>query len=153
MKKRGFEIVKGYENKNINIPVRKTSLSAGYDIESAEDKVIPSFNIGTKPTLIKTGLKCYMENDEYLMLVNRSSNPAKRGLVLANSVGIIDADYYNNPDNDGHLMYAFYNYSKEDITIKKGDTIGQAIFMKYLLVDNDSSNGERKGGFGSTDKE
>lgn len=153
MKKRRFEIVKGYENKNINIPVRKTSLSAGYDIESAEDIVIPSFNIGTKPTLIKTGLKCYMENDEYLMLVNRSSNPVKRGLVLANSVGIIDADYYNNPDNDGHLMYAFYNYSKEDITIKKGDTIGQAIFMKYLLVDNDSSNDERKGGFGSTDKE
>lgn len=153
MKKRGFEIVKGYENKNINLPVRKTKLSAGYDIESAEDIVIPSFNIGTKPTLIKTGLKCYMENDEYLMLVNRSSNPVKRGLVLANSVGIIDADYYNNPDNDGHLMYAFYNYSKEDITIKKGDIIGQAIFMKYLLVDNDSSNGERKGGFGSTDKE
>lgn len=153
MKKRGFEIVKGYENKNINIPVRKTSLSAGYDIESAEDIVIPSFKVGTKPTLIKTGLKCYMENDEYLMLVNRSSNPVKRGLVLANSVGIIDADYYNNPDNDGHLMYAFYNYSKEDITIKKGDIIGQAIFMKYLLVDNDSSNGERKGGFGSTDKE
>lgn len=153
MKKRGFEIVKGYENKNINIPVRKTSLSAGYDIESAEDIVIPSFKVGTKPTLIKTGLKCYMENDEYLMLVNRSSNPVKRGLVLANSVGIIDVDYYNNPDNYGHLMYAFYNYSKEDITIKKGDTIGQAIFMKYLLVDNDSSNGERKGGFGSTDKE
>lgn len=153
MKKRGFEIVKGYENKNINIPVRKTSLSAGYDIESAEEIVIPSFRMGTKPTLIKTGLKCYMENDEYLMLVNRSSNPVKRGLVLANSVGIIDADYYNNPDNDGHLMYAFYNYSKEDITIKKGDIIGQAIFMKYLLVDNDSSNGERKGGFGSTDKE
>lgn len=153
MKKRGFEIVKGYENKNINLPVRKTKLSAGYDIEAAEDIVIPSFKVGTKPTLIKTGLKCYMQNDEYLMLVNRSSNPVKRGLVLANSVGIIDADYYNNPDNDGHLMYAFYNYSKEDITIKKGDIIGQAIFMKYLLVDNDSSNGERKGGFGSTDKE
>ena len=152
MKNRGFEIVKGYENKNINIPVRKTKLSAGYDIEAAEDIVIPSFKVGTKPTLIKTGLKCYMQNDEYLMLVNRSSNPVKRGLVLANSVGIIDADYYNNPDNDGHLMYAFYNYSKEDIIIKKGDTIGQAIFMKHLLVDNDSSNGERKGGFGSTDK-
>ena len=153
MKKRGFEIVKGYENKNINIPVRKTKLSAGYDIEAAEDIVIPSFKVGTKPTLIKTGLKCYMQNDEYLMLVNRSSNPVKRGLVLANSVGIIDADYNNNPDNDGHLMYAFYNYSKEDIIIKKGDTIGQAIFMKYLVVDNDSSESTRTGGFGSTDKE
>ena len=153
MKNRGFEIVKGYENKNINLPVRKTKLSAGYDIEAAEDIVIPSFKVGTKPTLIKTGLKCYMQNDEYLMLVNRSSNPVKRGLVLANSVGIIDADYYNNPDNDGHLMYAFYNYFNEDITIKKGDTIGQAIFMKYLVVDNDSSEGTRTGGFGSTDKE
>lgn len=153
MKNRGFEIVKGYENKNINLPVRKTSLSAGYDIESAEDTLIPSFKIGMKPTLVKTGLKCFMESDEYLMLTNRSSNPVKRGLVLANSIGIIDADYYNNPDNDGHLLFAFYNYFNEDLLIKKGDTIGQAIFMKYLIVDNDSSKGERIGGFGSTDKE
>ena len=71
---------------------------------------------------------------------------------MANSVGIIDSDYYENPDNDGHFMFAFYNFKEEDVEIKKGDCIGQVIFMKYLTVDNDNATGERKGGFGSTDK-
>lgn len=152
MKTRGFEVAKDFLDKDIHIPVRKTKYSAGYDIEAAEDTVIPAFKFGMKPTLVKTGLKAYMMDDEYLMLVNRSSNPGKKGLVLANSVGIIDADYYNNPDNDGHLMFAYYNYFEEDLVIKKGDTIGQAIFMKYLTVDKDSSEGVRTGGFGSTDR-
>lgn len=152
MKTRGFEVANGFLDSDIHIPVRKTKYSAGYDIEAAEDTIIPAFKFGMKPTLVKTGLKAYMMDDEYLMLVNRSSNPGKKGLVLANSVGIIDADYYNNPDNDGHLMFAYYNYFEEDLVIKKGDTIGQAIFMKYLIVDNDSSEGVRTGGFGSTDR-
>ena len=150
-KQRGFEIVKGYENQNIHIPVRKTQYSAGYDIESAENVVIPAFKAGQKPVLVKTGLKAYCQNDEYIMLTNRSSNPGKRGLVMANSVGIIDYDYYGNEDNDGHFMFAFYNFFDHDVTIKKGDAIGQAIFMKYLTTDNDSADGVRKGGFGSTD--
>ena len=87
---RGFEVAKGFEDKQINLPVRKTKYSAGYDIEAAEDCVIPSFKKGMKPTLVKTGLKAYMQDDEYLMLCNRSSNPGKRGLILANGVGIID---------------------------------------------------------------
>ena len=106
---RGFEVAKGFENEGVNMPVRKTKFSAGYDIEAAEDCVIPAFKLGQKPTLVKTGLKAYMQEDEYLMLCNRSSNPFKKGLVLANSIGIIDADYYGNPDNDGAFMYAFYN--------------------------------------------
>ena len=121
---RGFEIAKGFENSGINIPVRKTKYSAGYDVEAAEDCIIPVFKLGQKPTLIKTGLKAYMQNDEYLMLCNRSSNPFKKGLVLANSVGIVDADYYGNPDNDGAFMFAFYNVFDKDIEIKKGDAIG-----------------------------
>ena len=149
-KLRGFEIAKGFENKGINIPVRKTKYSAGYDIEAAEDVVIPSFKKGMSPTLIKTGLKAYMQDDEMLLLYNRSSNPKKRGLIMANSVGIIDKDYYGNPDNDGHFMFAFYNIKEEDVEIKKGDAIGQAIFQKYLVVDDDSSQGKREGGFGST---
>lgn len=149
---RGFEIAKGFEDKQINMPIRKTKFSAGYDIEAAEDCTIPSFKKGMKPTLVKTGLKSYMADDEYLMLVNRSSNPGKKGLVLANSVGIIDKDYYGNPDNDGHIMFAFFNIKEEDIQIKKGDAIGQAIFQKYLSVDNDNAQGERAGGFGSTNK-
>ena len=149
---RGFEIVKGFEDKQINLPVRKTKYSAGYDIEAAEDTVIPSFKKGNKPTLVKTGIKAYMGEDEVLILANRSSNPGKKGLILANSIGVIDSDYYGNPDNDGHIMFAFYNIKEEDIVIKKGEAIGQGIFQKFLVTDNDVSQGERTGGFGSTSK-
>lgn len=152
MKTRGFEIAKGYEDKNINLPVRKTKSSAGYDFEAAEDTVVPKFSNGVKPTLIKTGIKAYMQDDEVLYLFNRSSNPKKKGLVLCNSVGVIDADYYGNPDNDGNIMFAFYNVGEEDITIKKGEAIGQGVFQKYLVVDDDQAEGTRTGGFGSTDK-
>jgi len=152
MKLRGFEVAKGFENADIHMPVRKTKYSAGYDVEAAEDTVIPPFKPGMKPTLIKTGLKAYCPNDEFYMLVNRSSNPGKKGLVLANSIGIIDADYYNNPDNDGHFMFAYYNFFNEDTIIKKGDVVGQVIFSKYNVVDDDNAEGERTGGFGSTSK-
>ena len=151
-RKRGFEIAKGWEDKGINLPVRKTKFSAGYDIETAEDVTVPSFKKGMNPTLISTGLKAYMEDDEVLMLYNRSSNPKKKGLVLSNSVGVIDKDYYGNVDNDGHIMFAFYNIKDEDVTIKKGEAIGQGIFQKYLVTDDDNAEGERKGGFGSTSK-
>ena len=147
---RGFEVAKGFENQGINLPVRKTKFSAGYDVEAAEDCIIPSFKKGMKPTLVKTGIKAYMADDEVLIIANRSSNPGKKGLILANSIGVIDKDYYGNPDNDGHIMYAFYNIKEEDIEIKKGDAIGQAIFQKYLVTDDDVAAGDRTGGFGST---
>lgn len=149
-KKRGFEIAKGWEDKNINLPARTTKHAAGYDIEAAEDCIIPPFTVGSNPTLVKTGLKVYMQEGEYLMLCNRSSNPKKKGLVMANSVGIIDKDYYENPVNDGHFMFAFYNIKEQPVEIKKGERIGQAIFQRYLTVDDDNAEGERKGGFGST---
>ena len=151
-RKRGFEVAKGFEDKEINLPVRKTKYSAGYDVEAAEDIVIPSFKKGMKPKLVKTGIKAYMDEDEMLLLYNRSSNPGKKGLILANSVGVIDKDYYGNPDNDGHIMFAFFNIKEEDIEIKKGDVVGQAIFQKFLVTDDDVAEGERVGGFGSTNK-
>ena len=151
-KLRGFEVAKGFEDKDINLPIRKTKYSAGYDIEAAEDTVVPSFKKGMNPTLVKTGLKAYMQDDEVLFLYNRSSNPKKKGLILANSVGVIDKDYYGNVDNDGHIMFAFYNIKDEDITIKKGEAIGQGVFQKYFVTDDDRADGERKGGFGSTNK-
>ena len=151
-RKRGFEIAKGFENSNINLPVRSTKNSAGYDVEAAEDCIIPAFKPGQKPTLVKTGIKAYMESDEVLILANRSSNPGKKGLILANSIGVVDSDYYENPDNDGHIMYAFFNFKAEDVEIKKGERIGQAIFQKYLVTDDDIAQGERTGGFGSTNK-
>ena len=152
MRQRGFEVAKGYEDKDIHIPVRKTAHSAGYDVEAAEDIIIPKYYPGIKPTLIPTGLKAYCQSDEWFMLANRSSNPIKRGLVMANSIGVIDSDYYGNPDNDGHFMFAYYNFFNEDVVIKKGDVIGQVIFQKYLVTDDDNATGVRTGGFGSTDK-
>lgn len=152
MKERGFEIIKGWEDKNINLPIRKTELSAGYDTEAAEDTIIPPFKPGIKPTLVKTGIKAYCKENEWIMVANRSSNPGKKHLILANGIGIVDADYYNNEDNDGHIMFAYFNMSDEEITIKKGDVIGQLVFMNYLTADNDQATGKRKGGFGSTSK-
>ena len=151
MRERGFEIAKGWEDKDINLPIRKTAGAAGYDVEAAEDVVIPMYKPGIAPTLIKTGLKAYCKKDEYYMLVNRSSGP-KKGFVMANSLGIIDHDYYGNETNDGHFMFQYYNFSDHDIEVKKGDIIGQVIFNKFLITDNDTAIGKRKGGFGSTDK-
>ena len=151
MKQRGFEIAAGWENKDIRIPVRKTRNAAGYDVEAAEDIIIPAYKPGLKPTLIPTGLKAYCEPDEWIMLVNRSSGP-KKGLVMSNGIGVIDADYYGNIDNDGHFYFQYWNFQDHDIEIKKGDIIGQVIFQKFLLTDDDDAKGTRTGGFGSTDK-
>ena len=151
MRSRGFEIISEYKDKGINLPVRKTKCSAGYDMEAAEDIVIPVYEYGMKPTLIPTGIKAYCCEDEYIMLANRSSGP-KKGFILANSVGIIDGDYYNNPDNEGHIYFAFFNFSGKPLEVKKGDAIGQAIFHKFFVADNDEASSVRAGGFGSTDK-
>lgn len=168
MRTRGFEICKGFENSEINMPIRKTKNSVGYDIEAAEDTIIPSiwktvfsnfqkFLKGDheydtiKPTLVKTGIKAYFGEDEALFLANRSSHPGKKGLVLANSIGVIESDYYGNPDNDGHIMFAYYNFYPVDTTIKKHDPVGQAFFQKFLITDDDKAEGKRMGGFGSTD--
>lgn len=150
MGKRGFEIVEEYKDKGINLPVRKTKFSAGYDVEAAEDVIIPAYKFGTKPTLIPTGLKAYCAEDEYYMLVNRSSGP-KKGFIMANSIGIVDSDYYNNESNEGHFYFQYFNFSDKDLEVKKGDVIGQVIFQKYLTVDDDEAEGVRAGGFGSTD--
>ena len=149
---RGFEIAKGFENQGINLPIRKTKYSAAYDIEAAEDTVIPSFKLGMKPTLIKTGLKAYMLPDEVLMMYPRSSGPKKQGILFPHSTGIVDQDYYENPSNDGHIFIQCINIKDEDVQIKKGEAIAQAMFQKYLVIDNDNAEGERVGGFGSTSK-
>lgn len=150
-KVRGFEIAKGFEDKDIHLPKRSTMHAAGYDVEAAEDVIIPIYHPGMKPTLIPTGLKAYCEPDEWFMLVNRSSGP-KKGFVMANSIGVVDFDYYGNETNDGHFYFQYFNCSDHDLEVKKGDVIGQVIFQKYLLTDDDEAEGVRTGGFGSTDK-
>ncbi|QIQ66359.1 hypothetical protein vipetofem_61 [Enterococcus phage vipetofem] len=229
---RKFEKVTGYED--VNIPMRATAYSAGYDFEAAEDVTIPSIHLAVrqlltyidsvieqineeemsdeqfkkfvkledianeldvykqlkqeqydelitliddvadvglenlslneartqfkeynKPTLIPTGIKAKMPRDEMLLLYNRSSNPLKHFLVLANGVGVIDSDYYNNEDNEGHIMFQVMNFGPSPITIKKGERIGQGIFQKFLLTTDVEITRDvpRTGGFGSTNKE
>ncbi len=167
MKKRGFEVVTKYQNQEIHLPERATKNAAGYDFEAAEDIVIPTFwkrlvaqvtgkvdqeEKLVKPVLVPTGIKAYMGEDEYLQLANRSSNPLKRFLSLSNGVGVIDSDYYNNPDNGGHIMFQFTNFGLTDVTIKKGERIGQGIFLPFLKADNDRTTTERTGGFGSSNQ-
>ncbi|MDM8142855.1 dUTP diphosphatase [Megamonas hypermegale] len=147
MRKRGFEIISDYKDKDIHLPVRKTAKSAGYDLEAAQDKLIKAGQCG----VIATGLKAYMQDDEYLGIHIRSSLAFKKHLNLINSQGVIDADYYNNPDNEGHIMIGLINFGTEDVFIQKGMRIAQAIFYKFLTVDDDIANDSiRQGGFGST---
>ncbi len=144
---RGFEIVKGFEDKDIKLPKRSTKQSAGYDISLAEDLTIQPRQLGVG----LTGVKAYMQPDEVLMLFTRSSLPRKYGLILPNSVGIIDSDYYNNPTNDGQIHVQLYNFGDEPVTLKKGERIVQGIFRKYLTVENEEVITQtRTGGMGST---
>ena len=103
-----------------------------------------------KPTLVSTGLKCQLDPGTYLELSVRSSSPLKYWLVLANSVGIIDQDYWNNSSNEGEIFFQIINFSPFPIKIQKGEIIGQGIIAPYLTVENDSATGTRTGGFGST---
>ena len=172
-RKRGFEVISKYEGKGLSIPKRSTANSAGYDFEASEDIVIPSLaksfyvhnlNHGlltdvektdlikrVKPVLVPTGIKAYMGENEFLQLANRSSNPIKHQLVLPNGVGIIDSDYYNNENNEGHIYFQFIHFGLTDHVVKKGDRIGQGIFMPFLKADVDKESGKvRSGGFGSS---
>jgi len=146
MRKRGFEVISSYTGRGIRLPRRSTARSAGYDIEAAEDITIPPLGVGKVPT----GLKAYMANDEYLSIHIRSGISFRHSLSLINDTGIIDSDYYNNPDNEGHIIIGIINLSKEPVTIRKGDRVAQGIFSKYLTTDDDEASEGRKGGFGST---
>ena len=153
------------------LPVYGTKYSAGADFFAAEDVIVPSIwrlaiacvlnrfkneteTASIEPVLVHTGVKADMYEDEVLELYNRSSNPKKLGLVLANSVGVIDRDYYNNPSNDGDIMFAFYNFKPWDTKIAKGTRIGQGVFKKFLRPEKGLfvENETRSGGFGSTGK-
>ncbi|CAI2569604.1 Deoxyuridine 5'-triphosphate nucleotidohydrolase [Apilactobacillus kunkeei] len=177
--KRGFEVVTKYKDKGINLPYRSTKQAAGYDIEAGVDFVLPSiWKLGflkvlwaikhekdvsedemqrakdiLRPLLVPTGIKAYMQPDEMLVIANRSSGPLKRGMVLPNGIGIVDADYYGNESNEGELFVQMTNFGLLDKKIKKGDRIAQGIFVPFLTTDDDSNKGTKRiGGFGSSGK-
>lgn len=135
------------EGWKMSLPQRSTKKSAGYDFINPETVTIQSKEI----VYVKTGVKALFPDDFVLKLYNRSSNPKKLGLVLINGVGIIDADYYNNPDNEGEIAFAFMNIKDEPVTLEYGCKLGQGIFEKYYTVnDEDAITSERTSGFGST---
>ncbi len=138
---RGFEILEGYEGRGIKLPMRKTAFSAGYDLEAAEDVLISREKI----SIVPTGLKAFMQPDEVLLIFIRSSLAVKHQLILANSAGVIDADYQD------HILLPMMSLG-ESFEIKKGMRIAQGIFQKYLTVDGDKIGvGEKRfGRFGST---
>ena len=162
MKKRGFEKIskeqcvediskKPFGNLvrkvDIKIPKRATSKSAGYDIFAIKKFTLKP----NKQIKLPTGIKAYMQSDEVLMIYPRSSLGFKYYCRLANQTGIIDSDYFDNPDNEGHIWVKLRNESDKVMEIKQGEAICQAVFQKYLLADGDSFDGnKRKGGIGST---
>ena len=133
-----------------SLPKRSTKNSAGYDIASLEEYTLKP----GEAHIFVTGLKVTMNSDEVLYLYGRSSFGYKYNITLANSVGVIDSDFYNNIDNEGHFKVKLINHGEKEVKINIGDRIAQGLFMKYLIVDNEEEIiKERKGGLGSTDKE
>lgn len=142
---RRFEAVQG---KLVTLPTRKTIGSAGYDFRCPY-----SYTLNAGETVVfKTGVKACMNRNEVLYIYIRSSLGIKHKLALTNGTGIIDSDYYNNPDNEGHIMLAIINKGDKPLTLAKNERIAQGIFYKFLLADDDTqaTKQERSGGFGST---
>ena len=134
---------------NIKIPKRATTGSAGYDF-------ITPVDINLKPgesTVIRTGIRCEMDPDFVLMIFPRSGQGFKFKIQLANTVGVIDSDYYNSA-NEGHIMIKLVNDNNENKTfsVRAGSPIAQGVFLQYYKTEEDNADGIRDGGFGSTDE-
>ena len=142
---RGFELIRGYDGK---LPARGTPYSACVDFYACEDVILRP---GTISNVIPTGVKAYMKEDEGLLLYTRSSIAKKHGLRMSNSVGVIDADFYNNIDNEGHITFLYDNITDKEVKIAKHSRIGQGMFTKVLPINNvEVLSNERVGGYGST---
>ncbi len=134
---------------SFNLPKRSTKESAGYDFESIIDFTIKPGEIKKIPL----GIKANMNSGEVLFLIVRSSQGFKYNVRMCNQVGVIDKDYYNNIDNEGHMWIKLENHGDKDYVVKKGDKIIQGIFMNFLTVDNEEEIvNDRTSGIGSTDK-
>lgn len=145
---RYFEVVKDEFRKNggdIKLPTRASEHSAGYDFYSPVDAVIPP----NEMIMIWTDVKAHMYYDNALLILPRSSM-GKHPVMISNTLGLIDSDYYGNESNDGNIGFRLFNLGTTPYEIKAGDRIGQGIFIKYGTVKDDDASGTRIGGFGST---
>ena len=131
------------------LPRRATLKSAGYDFYALSDFVIHPGEI----LKIPTGVKVLMNDDEAFMLYVRSSMGFKWNVRMTNQVGVIDCDYYNNLDNEGHMWFSLQNHGDKDYVVKKGQAFGQGVFIKFLITDDDEVTDIRVSGIDSTTKE
>jgi len=137
------------EYNKYTLPQRSTKYSAGYDFVSLNTFTLEPNEI----KLIPTGIKADMNANEVLMIYVRSSLGFKFNIRMCNQTGIIDKDYYNNPDNEGHIFVKLQNQGTKPKEFKQGENIVQGIFLNYLTVDNEEKiEKERVGGVGSTNK-
>lgn len=136
---------------NIKLPKRATKGSAGYDfyIPFNYSSIIETNGV----VIIPTGIRCEMNENYVLQIYPRSSYGFKYGVHLANTVGIIDRDYYYS-DNEGHIFIKLVNDSllSQNIMISQGAAFCQGIFMQYGITFDDETYAIRNGGLGSTDK-
>jgi len=133
----------------IKLPKRATENAAGYDIFTPIDFVLkPNWEIK-----IPLGIKIYMQANEFFMIAPRSGSGFKYYARLANTLGVIDSDFYNNEKTEGHCWAKIRNEGNSEMIVKAGDGILQGIFLPALLADGDSlGNGnKRKGGLGHSD--
>lgn len=144
---RMFEVVKGAPE-DTKLPKRGSENAAGYDFYAPCDFVIPAHGVSD---LIHFNIKAIMPEEEFLMLKIRSGLSVKHNIMLCCS-GIVDADYANNPDNDGNIGAKFMNMGDRDYFVTKGERCMQGIFLEYQITDDDDADGERGGGYGSTGK-
>lgn len=146
---RYFEVVKDEFRKNpdveIQLPTRATEHSAGYDFYSPVTVTIQP----NEMVMIWTDVKAHMYYDNALFIIPRSSM-GKQPIMISNTIGLIDSDYYGNESTDGNIGFRLLNLGDTPYEIKAGDRIGQGVFVKYGTVKNDSTKGVRSGGFGST---
>lgn len=147
---RGFEVVKDSMRKfpeaEIKLPTRGSSKAAAYDFYSNDTYTIEPNSIAK----VWTDVKSYMQDDEVLLLDVRSSMGGK--FMLANTIGVVDSDYYSNENNDGNIGIFLKNISDKTLVINKGDRIAQGMFFTYLVADNGNTEEIRTGGFGSSGK-
>lgn len=147
---RFFKVVSNEHRHNegeIRLPTRATEHSAGYDFYSPVDAIIQP----NQSVMVWTDVKANMYYDNVLLLFVRSSM-GKHPVVIANGTGVVDSDYYENPDNDGNIGFRLLNLGDAPYEIKAGDRIGQGVFVKYGTTANDNTTATREGGFGSTNK-
>ena len=132
---------------NFNLPKRSTKESAGYDFESLIDYILEP----NETIKIPLGIKVKLNPGEALLLIIRSSMGFKYNIRMCNQVGLIDQDYYDNQDNEGHMWIKIKNEGSQPFEIKKHDRICQGIIINYLTIDNEEKiEKERISGIGST---